>query len=407
MTLVCLICTDEITSDCSAPKCGHIFHSECLKHWLQLNKSCPQCRAKCTKNTDVIKLFLNGGEGEGACGDVGPLVDGESSPGKLRSRLCEYERNLSERETDLSIMKEEFTLCKEELSCLKATHAKLDKRYAEEHRIVSQLSKELKSVYAQFDKVKDEYIVSSQRCQELESSAKVYRLIQSVIENGKTDIEFLVASYGDGPKAVQSIAQSLFHLKKNYDELRSINDSIRSEKEVVISENRELEAKCTRKSQQLLKYNSRLVQLSEECSNAKRNFHILKKSLKAGTPPEETVGYTFESPQKDCTKQMAKRPKVYSEDTIDPLCMDITTRFRDSNKPSFTDKEPPGSLISISKREEKVSHFNTIPKETLPLNLRPTFRKFSLTDTAVKRKFSQNKKIGLNPSKFRVDKTIF
>ena len=404
MTLVCLICTDEITSDCSAPKCGHIFHSECLKHWLQLNKSCPQCRAKCSKNTDVIKLYLNGGEGA-SCGDSGPLVDEENSPGKLRSRLCEYERDLSEKETDLSIMKEEFTFCKEELSSLKASHAKLEKRYAEEHRTVSQLNRELKSVYAQFDKVKDEYIVSSQRCQELESSAKVYRLIQSVIDNGKTEIEFLVASYGDGPSAVKSIAQSLFHLKKNYDELRAMNDSIRGEKEKVISENKELEMKCTRKSQQLVRSNSKLVQLSEEYTNLKRNFQILKKSLKPPAP-DPVVGYSFDSPQKD-SKPMAKRPKVHSENTIDPLYMDTSVAFGNSTNPSFTERETSSNLISISSREEKLSHFNTIPKESLPLNLRPTFRKFSLSDKAVKRKFAMNNNIGLNPSKFRVDKTIF
>ena len=405
MSLVCLICTDEIKSDCSAPRCGHIFHSECLKHWLQLNKTCPQCRAKCSKITDVIKLYLNAGEEEGgaSCGDAGPLVDGESSPGELRSRLCEYERNLSEKETDLSIMKEEFTFCKEELSSLKASHAKLEKRYTEEHRIVSQLNRELKSVYAQFDKVKDEYIISSQRCQELESAAKVYRLIQSVIDNGKTDIEFLVANYGDGPSAVKSIAQSLFHLKKNYDELRTMNDTIRGEKEKFISENKELETKYSRKSQQLVKANSKLVQLSTEYANLKRNFQFLKKSLK--TPvSEEVVSYSFDSPQKDCTKPMPKRPKVHSED-IDPLYMDTLVTFGNSNKPTFTEKE--GSLISISKTKDKLSHINTIPKEALPLNLRPTFRKFSLTDTAVKRKFVQNKRVGLNPSKFRIEKTSF
>lgn len=41
----------------SAP-CGHIFHHECLKQWLERSKSCPQCRERATKNT-IHKIYFN------------------------------------------------------------------------------------------------------------------------------------------------------------------------------------------------------------------------------------------------------------------------------------------------------------------------------------------------------------
>jgi hypothetical protein len=32
-----------IVSQVCSGKCGHVFHSECIKPWLQSNKKCPIC----------------------------------------------------------------------------------------------------------------------------------------------------------------------------------------------------------------------------------------------------------------------------------------------------------------------------------------------------------------------------
>lgn len=39
----CIICLDPILYG-MAPYCGHIFHSDCLKWWLESSESCPVCR---------------------------------------------------------------------------------------------------------------------------------------------------------------------------------------------------------------------------------------------------------------------------------------------------------------------------------------------------------------------------
>lgn len=399
MSLVCLICTDEIRSDCSAPRCGHIFHSECLKHWLQLNKSCPQCRAKCSKVGDVIKLFLNAEGESGTClEDASPSIDSDSSPRKLRFRINEYERDLSECKAELAIVQEELFHCKDEVSSLKASRTKYEKKYSEEHKIVSQLNKELRSVYTQFDKITEEHSHSSKRCNELESAAKVYRLIQSVLENGKTDIEFLVASYGNGPSAVKSIAQSLFHLKKNYDELKELNDSIRSEKEKFVQVMRDLEKKYSRKSQELEKANSKVAYFSTEYSDLKCKFQKLKLSLKC----KEVESTKNSPPQLEFTKSKPKRARISPDNSPDPLKMD----FEKSTRIPFTDKESPNVVISLCSPEKKAG-LTTAHKTSLPLNLRPNYRKYSLTKTTPfdhsnKRKLSQ--KPSFNPSNFCFDR---
>ena len=382
MNLVCLICTDDIRSDCSAPKCGHVFHSECLKHWLQLNKSCPQCRAKCSKIGDVIKLFLNAEGESGTClEEASPSVDNDLSPRKLRSRICEYERNLSEKDTELVILREEFFHGKDEIESLKVSRTKYEKKYNEEHKIVSQLNKELRSVYSQFDKITEEHNLYSKRCDELESAAKVYRLIQSVLENGRTDIEFLVANYGNGPNAVKSIAQSLFHLKKNYEDLKELNDN---EKERFNREVRDLEKKYFRKSQELEKANSKVAYLTTEFSNLKCKFQKLKHSLKCN----EVKSTNNSPPQLEFAKSKPKRAKISPDNSPDPLKMDLER----STRIPFTDKKS-SNVISLSSPEKKTELTKT-HKTSLPLNLRPNYKKFSLTNTTPfdhsnKRKLSQ------------------
>jgi|ERR1711966_247386 len=62
---VCAICTDEMTSDMMAGRCGHVFHQECLLQWCKvvkqrdprLNFSCPVCKKK--THEKPIALFMS------------------------------------------------------------------------------------------------------------------------------------------------------------------------------------------------------------------------------------------------------------------------------------------------------------------------------------------------------------
>lgn len=58
----CSICLDDISNEIRPTKCGHYFHSSCMKNWSK-NKSivnCPTCRTvlKQKKNNHMLKIFV-------------------------------------------------------------------------------------------------------------------------------------------------------------------------------------------------------------------------------------------------------------------------------------------------------------------------------------------------------------
>ena len=60
MSIQCSTCMESITanSDSSVIPCGHVFHSECIKSWLNRQPNCPHCR-KGTTIDQVIKIFFS------------------------------------------------------------------------------------------------------------------------------------------------------------------------------------------------------------------------------------------------------------------------------------------------------------------------------------------------------------
>ena len=70
MNIACTICLEPITLKCdvSTTSCGHLFHTNCIKDWLNTDKwvnvtkgtkkSCPQCRSSCghLKNYTLQKM---------------------------------------------------------------------------------------------------------------------------------------------------------------------------------------------------------------------------------------------------------------------------------------------------------------------------------------------------------------
>ena len=44
----CSICIENITTTQFKTNCNHIFHNECLMHWLVENDTCPSCRKNLT-----------------------------------------------------------------------------------------------------------------------------------------------------------------------------------------------------------------------------------------------------------------------------------------------------------------------------------------------------------------------
>ena len=64
MNVACSICLESftLTSDIYTTPCGHVFHYDCIRKWLERgNKHCSQCRQSCTINR-IVKLYFSENE---------------------------------------------------------------------------------------------------------------------------------------------------------------------------------------------------------------------------------------------------------------------------------------------------------------------------------------------------------
>ncbi|XP_053344147.1 autocrine motility factor receptor a [Clarias gariepinus] len=77
----CAICWDSMTSARKLP-CGHLFHSSCLRSWLEQDTSCPTCR---------MSLNINEGERERGEGQRAPADNMATGPGNdVRPHLNQH-----------------------------------------------------------------------------------------------------------------------------------------------------------------------------------------------------------------------------------------------------------------------------------------------------------------------------
>ena len=49
----CIICLNDfdIGENITSLPCLHVFHTDCIKHWLQSNNHCPVCKLTITKES--------------------------------------------------------------------------------------------------------------------------------------------------------------------------------------------------------------------------------------------------------------------------------------------------------------------------------------------------------------------
>ena len=60
MLVNCLVCLGDINlfdKEVSILNCGHFFHDNCLKNWLNQQMNCPECRATVTRGNFARNIF--------------------------------------------------------------------------------------------------------------------------------------------------------------------------------------------------------------------------------------------------------------------------------------------------------------------------------------------------------------
>ncbi|XP_061395788.1 uncharacterized protein LOC133331408 [Musca vetustissima] len=60
LNILCGICSEFYTArdNIYVTRCGHVFHQQCLFHWLRVSTTCPQCRDPCLRHR-CRKIYLN------------------------------------------------------------------------------------------------------------------------------------------------------------------------------------------------------------------------------------------------------------------------------------------------------------------------------------------------------------
>ena len=53
----CPICLDIISDRKVTTVCSHLFHDECLYHWLENSKTCPVCRTKIIHSDNICNAI--------------------------------------------------------------------------------------------------------------------------------------------------------------------------------------------------------------------------------------------------------------------------------------------------------------------------------------------------------------
>ncbi|XP_011867400.1 PREDICTED: E3 ubiquitin-protein ligase TRAIP-like isoform X1 [Vollenhovia emeryi] len=100
MKVVCIICHDSLLSpesneesgDIVFTLCGHVFHHRCLLQWLEISKTCPQCRKRTTENL-IQNAHFTFAATESDNVDNADIMTLQGSIDSLRYKVLLVERN--------------------------------------------------------------------------------------------------------------------------------------------------------------------------------------------------------------------------------------------------------------------------------------------------------------------------
>ena len=199
MNIACSICLESfvLTSDIHTTRCGHVFHYDCIRKWLESEiqqvgiENCPQCREKCVIN-QITRLHFSENYSSLEENNVGTQLQSENlrlqqKVIELKSRDVEADQKYVNKLLNQDLLdqiRENMNLLKE-VNALKARELKAWKECValeEEKNNLHKSFMEIRSNCAQMDRV-----LKEQRKEISELKAKCNQNEEELGKNGYDD----------------------------------------------------------------------------------------------------------------------------------------------------------------------------------------------------------------------------
>eukprot|EP00117_Sycon_ciliatum_P008767 scpid68105/ scgid0842/ TRAF-interacting protein len=250
MRISCPVCQEVLTRDfCCAP-CGHIFHYDCLAHWLEMKKpsSCPQCRRACPA-AKVIRLFVE----EHVDVDIDPSMGSEELKGSLKRTL----EKVQALEAEVEVLEND----------LKEVNDRHDKTMIDrqvDQIEISDLRKEankLKKAADRADMMHQKNLALAEQVRSLTVQLEASESMSTVIEGSVTDVAEVVKQYKNCENSTEALAKFLVSTKKEFERLRA------SHKDACNMKDRQAKMLAVEKSKVI------------ECQRKLKESHAIRESL--------------------------------------------------------------------------------------------------------------------------------
>lgn len=227
MAETCQICLEELLSDLSTTRCGHVYHFDCISQWLSSgSKKCPTCK-QFVKPATLVKLYFS-------CKSVASLlVQAQKNPEHDLLDLTGETNEPGAEVHAITMWKNRFLTCQELLSDEREMRVQLQKCQLELERQIVSLKSERKALRKKSEMLfrqnwdKDNNLRAQEAARaRLEKQVQQLARYKNAKDFGKTrDMEQLIrANSRDGNVNWREVASTIYDstsfAAKEYEQLR-------------------------------------------------------------------------------------------------------------------------------------------------------------------------------------------
>ncbi|CAK1545751.1 unnamed protein product [Leptosia nina] len=270
MHILCTICSDLVnpSENIHVIKCGHIFHYDCLKQWVDRSKSCPQCRIKVT-NSCIFRIYLTVSN-----------ENTEEDVTTLQSKLDNTQLQLRQAHIDCKEKEKNISDLKLDLKKTEDLIQDLEKKLVIKSSAVTALKEQLKYVQIQNQE--------TQRLKEenefLKNNVETLKGLQKVLNACSEEVEKMLPDYND----IRTIAMFATSLK------RALCDSEKKKNEYR-NQVQQLKQKLDSEKAKTQKLQIKLNQAISDASIKQQNTCLKKELSKVTTHDDSAIDITIQN----------------------------------------------------------------------------------------------------------------